>query len=132
MRVTIDGRRPKFGLGSYPTVGLARARQLAQDAHRDVAEGKEPGVRAKRRQRLAEAARTLTLGQAIDGWLAKVARPYKNVRSDRIRERALRTHFAPLHSRDVATITVADVAGILRPLAHETAKKSHTRHSRCL
>ena len=126
MRITIDGRRPKFGLGSYPTIGLARARQLAQDAHRDVAEGKEPGVRAKRRQRLAEAARTLTLGQAIDDYLAKVARPYKNVRSDRIRQRALRTHFAPLHSRDVASITVADVAGILRPLAPETAIKSHT------
>jgi integrase len=31
-----------------------------------------------------------------------------------------------LHPRDVATITVADVAGVLRPLAQETANKSHT------
>jgi hypothetical protein len=82
-------------------------------------------VRAKRRQRLAEAARALTLNQAIDGWLAKAARPNKNAKSDRIRERALRVHFAPLHSRDVGSITVADVAGILRKLAPETAVKSH-------
>ena len=59
-------------------------------------------------------------------YLAKVARPYKNVRSDRIRNRALRVHFAPLHSRDVTLITVADVAGILQALAPETAIKSHT------
>ena len=66
VRVATNGRRPKFGLGSYPVVGLARARQLAHDAHRDVAEGKDPGVRAKRRQRLAVAARSLTLLQVID------------------------------------------------------------------
>jgi integrase len=126
VRVTIDGRRRKFGLGSYPTVGLARARQLAQGAHSDVAEEKEPGVRAKRRRRLAEDARTLTLGAAIDGWLANAARTYKNTKSDRIRERALRVHFAPLHSHDVASIKAADVAEILRSLAPETASKAHS------
>ena len=45
-------KRRNFGLGSYPAVGLALARLLAQDAHRDAAEGKELGVRAKRRSRL--------------------------------------------------------------------------------
>ena len=50
MRVSVKGHRLKFGLGRYPAVGLARARQLAQDAHRNVAEGKPSGVRAKRRE----------------------------------------------------------------------------------
>jgi integrase len=123
VRVTIDGRRRKFGLGSYPAVVLARARQKAQDALRDAAEGKEPGVRAKRRTQASAAARLLTLGKAIDG---APAPPYKNPKSNEIRERALRVHFAPLHSSDVTSITASDVANILRPLANQTAVKTHT------
>jgi integrase len=126
VRISVNGRRRRLGLGRYPTVGLARARQLAQDAHRTAAEGNEPGQRAKRRQQASLAKRKLTLSQAIDGWLANAARPNKSAKSDRIRELALRTHFAPLHTRDVSVITVADVAGILRQLAPETAVKSHT------
>ena len=126
VRISVNGRRRRLGLGRYPTVGLAKARQLAQDAHRTAAEGNEPGQRAKRRQQASVAARKLTLSQAIKGWLAKAARPNKSAKSDRIRELALHRHFAPLHARDVASITVADVAGILRDLAPETAVKSHT------
>jgi integrase len=125
VRVTDGARRRRLGLGRYPAVGLARARQLAQDAHRDVAVGEDLGQRAKRRQRLSEAARKLTLSQAIDGWLAS-ARPNKSAKSDRIRDRALRVHFAPLHASDVSKITVSDVAAILRKLAPETAVKSYT------
>jgi integrase len=118
-------KRPKRGLGSYPVVTLAQARQLAQDAHRAFAQGIDPGVRAKRRQRLAEAARELTLGKAIVNWLTQAARPYKNPKSDRIRERGLQFHFAPLHTRDVAKITATDIANILQRLAPETAVKTH-------
>ena len=126
VRVSVNGRRRRLGLGRYPAVGLAKARQLAQDAHRAAAEGDEPGQRAKRRQQASVAARKLALRQAIDGWLARAAQPNKSAKSDRIRELALHKHFAPLHARDVASITVADVAGILRQLAPETAVKSHT------
>jgi integrase len=123
---TNDGRRPRRGLGRYPVVTLALARQKALDAYRALAEGKDPSVRAKRRQRAAEAKRALILGQAIDAYLAKAATPYKNPKSTAIRERALRLHFAPLHSRDVASITGADVANVLRTLAPETASKSYS------
>jgi integrase len=126
LRVTDGGRRRRMGLGQYPRVPLAAARLAALDARRAVAEGIDPSITAKRRLRVAVDARSLTLAEAIDGWLAKAARSYKNAKSDRIRERALHIHFAPLHSRCVASIMTADVAGILRPLAQETAKKAHT------
>jgi integrase len=119
VRATKEGRRRRIGLGRYPLVGLALARQRAQDAHREV----EPGVRAKRRQRLSEAARKLTLIRAIDG---APAPRYKNSKSDEIRDRALRVHFAQFHARDVASITTADVAGVLQALADQTAIKAHT------
>jgi integrase len=120
VRLSSDGKRPKRGLdGSYPVVTLAAARQKAIDVHRGI----DPGVRAKRRQRLAEAARTLTLAKAIDG---SPSPTYKNPKSDEIRERALEQTFAPLHARDVTTITALDIASILKPLAPQTAIKAHT------
>jgi hypothetical protein len=117
--------RSRRTIGRYPVMGLAAARQKVVDFERAFVDGIDPGVRAKRRQQAALAARSLTLGQAIDGYLAGAARPFKNAKSDRIRERALRTHFASLHSRDVAAVAAADVAGILQALAPETAKKAH-------
>ena len=87
--------------------------------------GIDPSITAKRRAVILEAARTLTLSQAIDDYLAKAAPRFKNAKSSAIWDRALRVHFAPLHSRDVPSIMVADVAGILRVLKPQTAVKSH-------
>jgi integrase len=125
LRIVDGDRRRKLGLGSYPTVGLGQARQKAQEVRRDLSEGIDPSVGAKRRTAILEAGRSLTFGKAIDDYLAKAAPKFKNVKSDEIRERALRVIFAPLHARDVASIMVADVAGILRSLAPQTATKSH-------
>src|SRR6516162_5753327 len=71
VRVNDGVRRRRLGLGQYPALGLAEARRKATDAHRAIAEGIDPSQTAKARQRAAEEARTLTLGKAIDGYLAK-------------------------------------------------------------
>jgi integrase len=126
LRITDGGRRRKLGLGSYPSVTLALARQKAVDARRSFAEGKDPSQTAKRLQQAANAARTQTLIAAIDGYLANAAPKFKNAQSAQIRDRALRIHFAPLHSRDVTSIATADIASILRPLAAQTAIKTHS------
>jgi integrase len=125
LRIMVGGRRRKLGLGVYPAVGLGQARQKATDARRKLAEGIDPSVTAKRRTAVLEAARSLTLVKAIDDYLAKAAPPFKNAKSTVIRNRALRIHFGSLHSRDVTSITVADVAGVLRTLKPQTAVKSH-------
>ena len=50
LRIVIDGRRRDIGLGGYPAVSLAKARQLA-DAHRlAVAEGRDPLAEKHREQ----------------------------------------------------------------------------------
>ena len=95
------------------------------DARGKLAKGIDPSVSAKRRVARREADRSLTLRKAIDDWLADVAPAFKSPKSTAIRERALRVHFAPYDERDVTTITAKDVAGILRALAPETAKKDH-------
>ena len=44
LRITIDGRRRDIGLGGYPSVSLARAREKAMDNRAAVAEGRDPLV----------------------------------------------------------------------------------------
>ena len=47
LRFTLHGKRREMGLGSYPSVGLADARTLAQKCRRQVATGRGP-IEARR------------------------------------------------------------------------------------
>ena len=42
LRITVDGRRRDIGLGGFPAVGLASAREKAADHRTAVAEGRDP------------------------------------------------------------------------------------------
>ena len=42
LRITVDGRRRDIGLGGYPSVSLARAREKAADHRAAIAEGRDP------------------------------------------------------------------------------------------
>ena len=59
LRLTIDGRRRDIGLGGYPAVSLAKARQLADAQRTAVADGRDPVAEKKRAAMptFAEAAR---------------------------------------------------------------------------
>ena len=51
-RITIDGRRRDIGLGGFPTVGLAKARQLAADNRAAVAEGRDPVLERRKTRKV--------------------------------------------------------------------------------
>ena len=110
LRATIDGRRRDMGLGGYPTVSLARARQLA-DGHRlAVAEGRDP-LAEKRREKMPtfrEAAETVHAanlprwrnGKHTDQWI-NTLRTYAfpvigNLRLDRITRRDVLAVLTPI------------------------------------
>lgn len=59
LRISIDGRRREMGLGGFPAVSLARARQLADAQRAAVADGRDPVAERKRAAMptFAEAAR---------------------------------------------------------------------------
>ena len=42
LRITIDGRRRDIGLGGYPSVSLARAREKSAEYRDVIAEGRDP------------------------------------------------------------------------------------------
>jgi integrase len=117
------GRRRWIGLGKYPDVKLSDARQKAQDARREIAKGNDPSQRAKAAEAAATAARSMTLREAI----ARAPVPaFRNAKSAAIRARCLNVIFAPLHDRDVSTITSVDIAAILKPLRPWTASRAFT------
>lgn len=62
-------KRRSLGLGSYPTYGVAEARDKAREAIRLLGQGEDP-IKARRaaRERLAAEVAKPTFAQAVDGW----------------------------------------------------------------
>jgi integrase len=115
-----NGRRRRIGLGSYPHVSLAKARQKAKEAHLLIADGQDPSRKGRARQRGAQ----LTVGRAIDLYFAGAARAYKSLKSEAIRQRALRTLCAPLHDMPVEQVSSREIASTLKGFAPETRRKT--------
>ena len=124
LRATIDGRRRDIGLGGYPSVSLARARQLA-DGHRlAVAEGRDP-LAERRRAKMptfreaAERVHALNMGRWRNG---KHTDQWINT---------LRAYAFPIiGSMRLDRITRRDVLAILTPIwtaKPETARRVRQR-----
>ena len=124
LRITVDGRRRDIGLGGFPTVLLAKARQLAEAHRLAVAEGRDP-LAEKRREKMptfAEAAAKVheanlprwKNGKHADQWI-----------------NTLRTYAFPVFgATGVDRIERRDVLAILTPIwttKPETARRVRQR-----
>ena len=105
-RVRIEGRLTSIGLGPYPEITLAEARQKALDNSRAVRHGGDP--RGRGVPTFAEAAeRTIALHR--DSWKAGSPLPDQWASTFRL-------HAAPLMDKPVDRVTSADVLGCLSPI----------------
>ena len=110
LRVRHEGRRRSFGLGSFPAVGLAEAREAARAMLADLRAGKDPA--AERRRRAG-----LTLAKALPQFLDARGADLGTARNLEDWRRSLELHILPrLGDRQVSGITLADVHGALAPL----------------
>ena len=64
LRIVVSGKRREMGLGRWPDVGIAEARQKAEQARRTLRDGTDP-VEARRQGR--RVIHRLTVKQAIEG-----------------------------------------------------------------
>ena len=112
-RVTVKGRRQELGLGPYPVVTLAKAREVALENRRMVREGMSPKVerrRARGTPTFAELARA-DFEHRKGGWRsAKHARDWMATLE--------RFVFPQLGDRTVDDITTDDVFRVLSPIWH--------------
>ena len=113
MRLVVDGRRCIYGIGGYPLVSLAEARDTAFEHRRLARRGGSPlAMRASRKPDFAAAAK-----QVIDhqegAW-----KEGSRTRADW--EASLETYALPLiGAKPVDRITSADVMAVLNPIWHE-------------
>ena len=122
-RLRINGKPTSIGLGSYPIVTLAEARQAALENRRAVARGHDP------RKSIP------TLAEASERVLAIHAANWKDSgRSERIWRARMRDYVLPqLGRKRVDAITSSDVLSVLLPhwaTKRETMRRTKQRLSR--
>ena len=120
-----NGTENEMGLGAYPAVSLADARETAAECRRHVAAKRNPRVE---RDREREAARTF--GEAADEFLIAKASNWNNEKTRWQWKHTLTEFAAPIRRVPVAEIDTADVLKLLKPIwteKPETAAKSRMR-----
>ena len=116
------GRTTSVGLGAYPVVTLAAAREKALDNARTVAEERDPRRRTRR---------VPTFAQACETVIAIHAGNWKGGRNEREWRATLREYAMPsLAARRVDAIDTADVMAVLVPIwstKRQTARRLRQR-----
>jgi integrase len=119
LRYTRHGRVREMGLGAFPAVSLAEARDKAKAARKLLAADIDPiGHReAARLAEAAEQARATTFAQAAAAFIAAHKAGWRNDKHAAQWESTLRTYAEPsLGKLACAAITTADILAILRPI----------------
>ncbi|WP_134679523.1 tyrosine-type recombinase/integrase [Paracoccus ravus] len=133
LRTTIGSKRRDLGLGSYPDVGLAQARERAREAKDQVWRGIDP-IEERKAARAALAAsqkRGLTFAEAFNRYTAAKLTELATDK-DRVRWRSSIERYALPHIGEmlVDDLAVQDVLRVLEPVWHnrtETASRVRGR-----
>lgn len=118
LRLTVAGKRRHMGLGGYPDVPLAQARETARTARKMAREGKDP-IREQNARiealRAAEAKR-VTFADATRRFLTHKGVEFRNPKHLKQWETTLRTYAFPIiGDLDVSDIELAHIVNILEP-----------------
>ena len=124
LRYQRHGRRHDLGLGAWPEVTLAMARQKALEARRQIAAGDDPI--AKRRQ-----ARPKTFRDAALELIESKRPGWKNAKHAAQWETTLQTHVFPGIGRlQVKQVATADVMAVLKPIWNTTPETANRLRQR--
>lgn len=128
LRITKDGKTTDYGLGSFPLVSLAEAREAAFDLRRAIKRGDIPQRKLKAGGDLFETLAEDYIKAHAPGW--------KNPKSADQWRSSLKAYAYPTIGKKAAqTITTADVLDILRPIWQnktETASRVRGRIEKVL
>ena len=124
-RITVDGKRKDIGLGGYPAVKLAEAREAARRNKEAVRSGRGPESGQHRAEPTFEAAAVRVHGERAPGW--------RNPKHAAQWIATLREYAFPrFGAHRISTITTTDVLAALMPIWHEkpeTARRVRQRIS---
>jgi integrase len=133
LRAALAGKRAEMGLGGFPTVTLAQAREKAREARDKIDQGLNPLAerKAARAALVAAARRGLTFTDAMNRYLDAKMEAFSNAKHKAQWRATLETYAKPeLGAMLVQDIQVKDVLRLLQPIWSErtvTAKRVRGR-----
>jgi len=133
LRMTVGGRRRDMGLGGYPSVTLAQARDLARQARAKVKEGVDPieEGRAARSELKAAQATALTFDQCAEKFIASKKSGGKNAKHKQQWKNSLKMYASPvMGSLLIRDVGLTHVLAVLEPIWEkktETASRVRSR-----
>lgn len=119
LRYQVAGKRRDFGLGSYPSVTLADAREAARMARAKLAQGIDPieDARRARARLIAEIHTGMTFGDAAKRYIASHEKGWKNAKHAQQWQRSLDMYATPVLGKvPVRDISLAMVLKVLEPI----------------
>lgn len=133
LRTMVGAKRREIGLGGYPDVSLASAREKARELKEMIRQGIDPIEERKTQKAMMIAAqrRGLLFKEAVDRYLLVKLDAFKNAKHRQQWRNTLTTYALPeLGEMLVQDIEVQDVLRVLDPIWHsktETAKRVRGR-----
>jgi integrase len=122
LRVTVGSKRREMGLGAYPDVPLAQARDKARAARAKIEEGVDPILERQRAASAlrAEQAKAMTFKKAAEQFIEDRGDAWRNPKHRSQWTATLETYVYPLVGRLlVADVNQSHVLAILRPIWKE-------------
>ncbi|MDQ2065082.1 integrase arm-type DNA-binding domain-containing protein [Xinfangfangia sp. CPCC 101601] len=116
LRVTVGDKRRELGLGGYPDVTLAQARDRAREAKDQIRRGIDPieERKAARAALVSAQKRSMTFADAVTGCLTSKLEGFKNPKHRDQWRNTLQTYAVPeLGGMMVQDVTVQDVLRVL-------------------
>ena len=133
LRVAVAGKQREMGLGSFPTVSLADAREKPRQYRNQVGEGADP-ISTRRAAVVAAAAdrdSRKTFAEVAEQYIAQHRKAWKNEKHGAQWTSSLKTYAEPIiGSMPVRKVASVDVIRVLEPIwasKTETATRVRSR-----
>ncbi|HPB75802.1 MAG TPA: integrase arm-type DNA-binding domain-containing protein, partial [Chromatiaceae bacterium] len=131
LRITVAGKRREMGLGSYPLISLAEAREKALVARKSVVKGQDP-IASRKVELVAEVPPEMpTFTQVAARYIRAHRHGWSNIKHARQWCATLKTYARPtLGNKAINTISTEEVLKVLTPIwkkKTETAKRVQGR-----
>lgn len=117
----IDGKRQTLSIGTYPTITLARAREIATDARQQKASGISPSQAKQQAKAERQAARLNNFHAIATQWHAANLHRWKPHNAARILKQLEKDVFPYLGGKQLNEISVADVKAVLSRIVERNA-----------
>jgi integrase len=138
LRVMVGGKRREMGLGGFPDVTLAGAKEAARAARAKIKEGIDPieDAKAKRSALYAQRAASMTFGEAAAAYIAVKEHEWKNAKhGDQWRNTLKEYAYPVIGNVFVRDVEQSHVMRVLEPIwmeKTETAKRLRGRLEKVL